>query len=130
MVMVARLDGTSSGVINERVDDAIEAERVGLWGRAYIDLARKTDGGFAQGESWLVNTAKLYGQAGFLTVIDAHGPTYPPNYPMEDAALYFGLMSALAEEYGDIHRIMDFDHAKENFVSAARRGPLLRHPPG
>lgn len=97
MVMVARLDGTSSVVVNQRVDDAIEVERRGLWGRAYIDLARKTDGGYAQGEKWLMNTANLYGQAGFLTVIDAHAPTYPPNYPMEDAALYFGWYSGAAD---------------------------------
>ena len=36
-----------------------------------------------------------------------------------NAAFYFGLMSALIEEYGEIDKIMKFDHAKENFVSAA-----------
>lgn len=48
------------------------------------------------------------------------GPTVRDE--MANAALFFGLMSALAEEYGEIDKVMDFDHAKENFVSAARRG--------
>jgi CBS domain-containing protein/gamma-glutamyl:cysteine ligase YbdK (ATP-grasp superfamily) len=41
---------------------------------------------------------------------------------MANAAFYFGLMSALAEEYGDIAKVMLFDHAKDNFHSAARHG--------
>jgi CBS domain-containing protein len=39
-----------------------------------------------------------------------------------NAALYFGLMSALAEEFTDIRKEMDFDDAKHNFFSAARHG--------
>ena len=39
-----------------------------------------------------------------------------------NAAMFFGLMSALAEEYTDIRKEMDFDDAKHNFFSAARHG--------
>jgi len=39
-----------------------------------------------------------------------------------NAAFYFGLMSAFAEEIEDIGSIMEFEHAKENFDSAARTG--------
>src|SRR5690606_19554653 len=39
-----------------------------------------------------------------------------------NAALFFGLMSALAEEFKDIRKEMDFDDAKHNFFSAARHG--------
>lgn len=38
------------------------------------------------------------------------------------AAVYFGLMSALAEDIPDIRKEMDFDDAKHNFFSAARHG--------
>ncbi len=39
-----------------------------------------------------------------------------------NAALYFGLLSAMAGEYADIRKEMDFDDAKHNFFSAARYG--------
>ncbi|MFO7565931.1 MAG: CBS domain-containing protein [Enhygromyxa sp.] len=39
-----------------------------------------------------------------------------------NAALFFGLMSALAEEFKDIRKEMDFDDAKHSFFSAARHG--------
>jgi CBS domain-containing protein/gamma-glutamyl:cysteine ligase YbdK (ATP-grasp superfamily) len=48
------------------------------------------------------------------------GPTVRDQ--VANAALFFGLMSALSEEHREIDRVMEFDHAKENFVSAARRG--------
>lgn len=37
-----------------------------------------------------------------------------------NAAFFFGLMTALPEEYGDVTRLMAFDDAKGNFFAAAR----------
>lgn len=48
------------------------------------------------------------------------GPT--PADEVANAAFWFGLVSGLAEEYGDITEVMDFDAAKSNFMAAARRG--------
>ncbi|MBI5851922.1 MAG: CBS domain-containing protein [Planctomycetes bacterium] len=48
------------------------------------------------------------------------GPTVIDE--MANAAFFFGLMVALAEEYGDIREVMTFDIAKDNFTSAARSG--------
>jgi CBS domain-containing protein len=39
-----------------------------------------------------------------------------------NAAFFFGLMTALPEEYGDVTRLMSFDEAKDNFFAAARHG--------
>jgi CBS domain-containing protein len=39
-----------------------------------------------------------------------------------NAALWFGLLSGLSRVYPDIRRVMEFDTAHENFVSAARLG--------
>ena len=39
-----------------------------------------------------------------------------------NAAFFFGLMTALPEEYGDVTRRMSFDDAKGNFFAAARHG--------
>ena len=48
------------------------------------------------------------------------GPTVVDE--VANAAFFFGLMSALAEEYGEIDRHMSFDDAKGNFFAAARHG--------
>ncbi|HEX4946530.1 MAG TPA: glutamate-cysteine ligase family protein [Blastocatellia bacterium] len=39
---------------------------------------------------------------------------------MANAAFFFGLMTALPDEYGDVTRLMSFDDAKGNFLAAAR----------
>ncbi len=41
---------------------------------------------------------------------------------MANAALFYGLMTALPAEFGEVHRRMTFDQAKENFFAAARHG--------
>ncbi len=41
---------------------------------------------------------------------------------MANAAFFFGLMTALPEEYGEIDKQMSFDEAKTNFFAAARHG--------
>lgn len=48
------------------------------------------------------------------------GPTIVDE--VANAAFYFGLMAAAAEEYGDIASVMPFEDAKNNFFSAARYG--------
>lgn len=39
-----------------------------------------------------------------------------------NAALWLGLMRALAKRYDDITGVIEFDHAKQNFTNAARQG--------
>lgn len=41
---------------------------------------------------------------------------------MANAAMFYGLMTALPAEFGDVDRLMSFDQAKENFFAAARHG--------
>ncbi|MEZ5962630.1 MAG: glutamate-cysteine ligase family protein [Planctomycetota bacterium] len=48
------------------------------------------------------------------------GPTVIDE--IANAALYYGLMTALAEDHPDIRTVMQFDDAKNNFVQAARLG--------
>jgi CBS domain-containing protein/gamma-glutamylcysteine synthetase len=43
-----------------------------------------------------------------------------------NAAFWYGIMNALATRYEDITRLIEFDHAKRNFVSAAREGLAAR----
>lgn len=48
------------------------------------------------------------------------GPT--PVDQVANAALWFGLIRAIADEYGDIADHMPFDHAHANFLAAAQHG--------
>jgi CBS domain-containing protein len=48
------------------------------------------------------------------------GPT--PLDATANAAFFFGLMSGVLDEYGDISQVMNFDDAKRNFVAAAQLG--------
>jgi CBS domain-containing protein len=41
---------------------------------------------------------------------------------MANAAFFYGLMTALPEEHGQVDRLMSFDEAKENFFAAGRHG--------
>ncbi|MFY0672616.1 MAG: CBS domain-containing protein [Bacteroidia bacterium] len=48
------------------------------------------------------------------------GPT--PLDEMANAAFWLGLMNKMEDVYGDVTKIMDFDDARSNFLSAARYG--------
>ncbi len=48
------------------------------------------------------------------------GPT--PVDEVANAAFFFGLMSALLDVHPDVSKVMAFDHAYENFISAAHDG--------
>jgi CBS domain-containing protein/gamma-glutamylcysteine synthetase len=48
------------------------------------------------------------------------GPTVIDE--IANAAFYFGLMAEVTEVIGDPSAVMDFDHAKGNFLAAARHG--------
>jgi len=68
------------------IDDAVNTEKHGLWGRAYVDVANK----FPQGDLWLNQLAAQCLRTGLPTVIDRFNDTLPKNYPMTEAAIYYG----------------------------------------
>ena len=88
-LVVGRIDGPSVGLCKRLIDDAIKVEKTGLWGRAYLDLAKKGKG-YEIGDQWIENIAKMNKMAGIPTVVDRHRDTFVTNYPMTDAAIYFG----------------------------------------
>lgn len=91
-ILVGRIDGPNATICQRMILDAITAERTGLWGRAYIDIAKKEkDGpGYKAGDQWLESIILANRKTGIPTVIDRFPDTYPTNYPMTDAALYYG----------------------------------------
>ncbi len=52
------------------------------------------------------------------------GPTIQDE--VANAAFFFGLMSSVGEEYGDVTQRIAFDEAKSNFLTAARYGLKAR----
>jgi uncharacterized protein (TIGR03790 family) len=86
VVKVARLDGPTADDAMALVDQALEAERKGLRGRAYVDLT----GPHADGDRWLELTAKHIRELGFD--VDLHEPRgmFPISVRFDAPVLYFG----------------------------------------
>lgn len=86
LILTARIDAPTYATCGRMIRDAIETEQSGLWGMAYVDIANK----FPQGDQWLEAIVKANSRAGIPTVVDRFNETLPKNYPMENAAVYFG----------------------------------------
>ncbi len=89
MMLVGRIDGPSYPICKQMIDDAIATEQQGLWGMCYLDKALKGSR-YKTGDQWLDHIARRNDAAGIPTVVDANKQTFTTNYPMHDAALYFG----------------------------------------
>ncbi len=90
VLMVARLDGPSPGIARELVDKALQAERGGLWGRAYFDLRNITDPGYKPGDDSIRAAAEIARHLGFETVVDDQPGTFSSSFPMSQIAFYAG----------------------------------------
>ncbi len=86
LVLVTRIDAPSYATCKTMIRDAIETEKHGLWGRAYIDIADK----FPQGDKWLESISQLNQKTGIPTITDLSKATLPKNFPLTETALYFG----------------------------------------
>ncbi len=88
--LVSRIDGPTYEIAKGLIDDALAVEKIGLYGKTYIDFAQKTDPGYKEGEDWLLSSAKTLANSGFPMIADVSPSTFPTNYPMNDAAVYLG----------------------------------------
>jgi uncharacterized protein (TIGR03790 family) len=86
MMLVGRIDAADDETCRRMIEDAVAVEKTGLWGRAYVDVSKH----FQQGDDWLRGVAALCRDKGIPVVVDPFKDTLPTNYPMTDAALYFG----------------------------------------
>lgn len=86
VIKVARLDGPAPEHALALIDRALVAERTGLLGRAYIDLAKRDP----LGDGWLESAAQQIVALGFETAIDREPATFPATARMDAPALYFG----------------------------------------
>lgn len=90
VLMVTRLDGPTPEIARGLVDKALQAERDGLWGRAYFDLRNIADPGFKPGDDWIRNGAEIARVLGFETIVDTNSDTFATSFPMSQIALYLG----------------------------------------
>src|SRR5688572_2895516 len=90
VLLVCRLDAPDSATVRRMIVDAIEMEKIGLWGRAYVDGAHNTSGGLGAGDKWLAEIPPQMRKAGVPVIYDNSPAILPDGYPMTDCALYFG----------------------------------------
>jgi uncharacterized protein (TIGR03790 family) len=90
IMLVSRLDGPTAEIVRRMISDAIETEKAGLWGRAYVDGAHNSSGGLADGDEWLQTAVKDLRRVGIPVVYDQNPATFPVGFPMNDCALYYG----------------------------------------
>lgn len=90
LLLVCRLDAPEAATVRRMIVDAIETEKNGLWGRAYVDGAHNSFGGLGVGDQWLAEIPEQLHKAGVPVIYEDTPAIFPDGYPMSDCALYFG----------------------------------------
>ena len=90
VLLVCRLDAPDAETVRRMIVDAVETEKTGLWGRAYIDGAHNTGAGLGAGDKWLGEIQLQLRKVGVPVVFDDSPAIFPDGYPLSDCALYFG----------------------------------------
>ncbi|HEY1106969.1 MAG TPA: TIGR03790 family protein [Opitutaceae bacterium] len=86
IVRVSRLDGPTVADAMALVDRALQAERTGLLGRAYLDYAAV----YQTGNDWLQTAARQLRDLNFDIAEDREGGTMPAMARADAPVLYFG----------------------------------------
>lgn len=91
LYMVARLDGPTAEIASALVDKAMQAESVGVQGKAYFDASGTGEdrSGMGQGDWWICRAAEETRKAGLETVLDTKPKLFGPG-ECPDALLYWG----------------------------------------
>lgn len=95
---VSRLDGASVESVKSLIDDTLLAEKIGLRGRAVIDLG----GPHARGDDWIRETGELTEAAHFDTYVEESKRVVDFRDRMDGVAIYMGWYRASA--YGPFRR--------------------------
>lgn len=86
LMMVNRIDASDDTISKRMITHAVETEKHGLWGHAYVDIANK----FPQGDGWLEKVVIKNLTTGIPTLTDRFNESFPKNYPMREASMYYG----------------------------------------
>lgn len=90
LFLVTRLDAPTAETVRRMIDDSLLAERVGLYGWAYIDRRSVPESGYREGDDWLQNAAAECWNQGIPVILDNMPATFPAGFAITDAALYYG----------------------------------------
>ncbi|HMP84419.1 MAG TPA: TIGR03790 family protein, partial [Verrucomicrobiota bacterium] len=90
VLMVARVDGPTADIARGLVDKALDAEKNGMWGRAYFDVRNLNDVNYKLGDDWIRNAAEICRRLGFDVIIDENATTFPASFPMSQVGYYCG----------------------------------------
>jgi uncharacterized protein (TIGR03790 family) len=90
VLLVCRLDAPQAVTVRRMITDAVETEKTGLWGRAYIDGAHNSPGGLDVGDHWLAAVRDQLHKVGVPLIYEDTAEIFPTSYPMTDCALYYG----------------------------------------
>src|SRR5256714_1387338 len=90
VLLVCRLDAPEVATVRRMITDAVETEKIGLWGRAFIDGAHNSTTGLGVGDRWLAEVRDQLHKVGVPVVYEDTPEIFPNSYPMTDCALYFG----------------------------------------
>ena len=90
LLLVCRLDAPTADTVRRMIDDSLLAERIGLYGWAYIDRRSIPESGYREGDDWLQNAAAECWNHGVPVILDNMPATFPAGFAITDAALYYG----------------------------------------
>jgi uncharacterized protein (TIGR03790 family) len=90
LLLVARLDAPSADTVRRMIDDTLLAERLGLYGWAYIDRRSIPESGYREGDDWLQSAAAECWNHGIPVILDNNPAILPAGFAVTDAALYYG----------------------------------------
>lgn len=94
LLLVSRLDAPDAATVRRMITDAIETERDGLWGRAFVDGAHNTSGGLEIGDEWLTQVVTQLHKIGVPVVFDDKPEIFPSGFPINNCSLYYGWYAA------------------------------------
>lgn len=92
VIKVSRLDGPSEESVRGMIDGALQAERDGLIGRAYVDVK----GPHAEGNQWMEAIVRQLTDMDFAPEVNLQGGTFPATARFDAPAIYFGWYAANA----------------------------------
>jgi len=90
LLLVARLDAPTADTVRRMIDDTLLAERVVLYGWAYIDRRSIPESGYREGDDWLQNAAAECWNHGIPVILDNNPAVFPAGFLVNHAALYYG----------------------------------------
>lgn len=90
VLKTARLDGITAGDAKSLVKSALQAEKLGLRGRAYVDKSKK----YPYGDKMLDGAAKILAEMNFDISVDDSRELFNYTQRFDAPVLYFGWYSA------------------------------------